>query len=501
MLKAQPPSGGTLDLNIMPKVNTTITQILASIQDEYSNLGVSSLRLDNTHFQASNLTDDINRASSLLRLFGNAVFISEYRRQVDRLVTETLIRLSGDEPHRQTVQLNIGALIDASKEQAGINFKSIIHRLRESGGEISLVITDLEEALKDTRIISTLREVIKQKSMPILGVTNMEGFRKLEGCPGLSGFLHFILAEKEGLQAKRNKSVLIIGATSLLGNAMYSLFSRKYVNVKGTGFSKASSLGFDKLDVTSEEEIKKHFSRYSDFDVVVYLAGEADADVAEQERDRARTLNIDAISIISRYANNCKFVYISSEYVFDGNTGPYGSASRAEPINYYGHTKLEGEKAALRNFSNVLVVRLGALYGYNGPNDKKTTVSKLIAGLDKTEPLKVDNVQIKHPILLEDAARTLLKLLDYGASGIYQANGPEGLNKQEMAERIAAMRSEVNGRIFSYPIVGIEQFGSAAKPINTHMVNVDTPRPFNEGIRFLLLKQKLLKEQKNHEKQ
>lgn len=476
-------------------------QILVSIQDEYSSLGVSSLRLDNTHSQASNLTNDINRASSLLRLFGNAVFISEHQRQADRLVSETLIQLSGDESHQQAVQLNIGTLIDANKEQAGINFRSIIHRLRESAGEISLVITDLEEALKDTRIISTLREAIKQKSIPILGVTNMAGFRKLEGCPGLSGFLNFILAEKEGLQAKRDKSVLIIGATSLLGNAVYSLFSREYANVKGTGFSKASSLGFEKLDVTSEEEIKKYFSRYSDFDVVVYLAGEADADVAEQERDRARALNIDAVSIIARYANNCKFVYISSEYVFDGNAGPYGSASRAEPINYYGHTKLEGEKTALRNFSNVLVVRLGALYGYNGPKDKKTTVSKLIAGLDKTEPLKVDNVQIKHPILLEDAARTLLKLLDYGAAGIYQVNGPEGLNKQEMAERIAAMRGEVTGHIFSYPIVGIEQFGNAAKPINTHMVNVDTPRPFNEGIRFLLLKQKLLKEQKNHEKQ
>lgn len=49
------------------------------------------------------------------------------------------------------------------------------------------------------------------------------------------------------------------------------------------------------------------------------------------------------------------------------------------------------------------------------------------------------------------------------------------------------MRNELTGRIFPYPIVGIEQTGAAAKPFNTHMVNVDTPRPFNEGIRFLLL--------------
>jgi dTDP-4-dehydrorhamnose reductase len=172
--------------------------------------------------------------------------------------------------------------------------------------------------------------------------------------------------------------------------------------------------------------------------------------------------------------------------VFDGSNGPYGTNSKAKPINYYGCTKLEGEEVSLKNFPKALIVRLGALYGYNGPYDKETTVSKLIASLDKDEPLKADNVQIKHPVLLEDAAETLLKLLDYDAAGIYQVNGPEGLNKQEMAEKIAAVKSKLVGKNFAYPIVGIEQPGIAAKPLNTHMVNIDTPRPFEEGISFLL---------------
>jgi len=294
---------------------------------------------------------------------------------------------------------------------------------------------------------------------------------------------------------------LIIGATSLFGSAVYSLFSREYKSVKGTGFSKAEILGFDKLDVTSEGEIKKYFLENPDFDIVIYIAGEADADEAEKARDRARRLNVNAVSTIARYAENCKFVYISSEYVFDGSSGPYGSYSQAKPINYYGRTKLEGERASLEHFSNALVVRLGALYGYNGPNDKKTSVSKIIASLDKPEALEADNLQIKHPILLDDAARTLLKLLDYGVSGIYQTNGSEGLNKREMAEQIAAVRSEVAGRIFSYPIVGVKQTGVAAKPLNTHMVNVDTPRFFNEGVRSLFLKQGLSGEKKDNENQ
>ncbi len=472
----------------MPKVNNTIAQILSSIQDKYSGMGTTLISLDSVHPQADGSNNDIGRALSLVKSFGNVVFISESRAQGDGLAAQALAQLSNDGFYRQAVQLDIKALIGTNRDQAGFNFQGIIHRLQESKEKIGLIIVGLQEIAQDNRMVSMFREVIEQGSIAVLGITDMEGFRKLEEKPELSSLLQFILAEREGLQNKRDKSVLIIGATSLFGNAVYDLFSREYQNVLGTGFSKAAHLGFDKLNVTSEEEIKQYFSGQNDFDIVVYIAGEANADLAEKERDRTRALNTDAVSLIARYAKNCKFVYISSEYVFDGNSGPYGSGSAANPINYYGRTKLEGEKISLKSFPGALVIRLGALYGYNGPDDKETTVSKLIAGLDKPEPLKADNIQIKHPILLEDAARTLLKLLDYGASGIYQANGPEGLNKQEMAKRIGAAKNELTGRAYSCSIIGIEQAGIAGKPLNTHMVNVDTPRPFDEGIRYLLSK-------------
>lgn len=327
----------------------------------------------------------------------------------------------------------------------------------------------------------------------------MAGFRRLEGKPPVSGLLQFILVGGARHRASRNKSVLIIGATSLLGNAVYQLFSREYAFVKGTGFSKAGIFGFDKLDVTKEVEAGKYFSGQSDFDIVIYIAGQANADIAEKEREGAWLLNTAAVSHIARYAKKSKFVYISSEYVFSGNSGPYGSYSLAHPINYYGRTKLEGEELSLKSFPDSLVLRLGALYGYNGPTDKETSVSKLIAALERAEPIRADNLQIKHPLLLEDAAGTLLKLLDCGASGIFQANGPEGLNKQEMAGRIAQALKEVSGCAFSYSIVGVEQPGIAAKPLNTHMVNVDTPRPFDEGVRFMLQKQGAFKEEGAHE--
>lgn len=461
---------------------------------QYPELGISRLEAGDPGPVASLFGANVDRAVSLLSKFNNAVFIVDGRGQDEfGLIVATANKFPGE-----VFRLDAKQFIKASGARPEARLEEILGVLENKREKTLLVITSLEEFAKDERPANLLQGIVKEASLFMLGMTTIGGFRQLEKRPHLAGCLQFILSEKAPRTNKRDKSVLIIGATSLLGNAVYSLFSREYSLVRGTGFSKAASLGFDKLDVTSEEEIKKYFSKNRDFDIVAYIAGEADADAAEKERDRARILNVDAVSGIARYAQDCKFVYISSEYVFDGNTGPYGSGSKASPINYYGRTKLEGEEASLKNFPNALVLRLGALYGYNGPSDKKTSVSKLIAALDRPEPLEADNVQIKHPILLEDAARTLLKLLDYVASGIYQANGPEGLNKQEMAERIAAVRSEVTGRTFANPIVGIEQAGAAAKPLNTHMVNVDTPRPFDEGVRFMLLKQKAFKDKDNH---
>ncbi|MBN2830689.1 MAG: sugar nucleotide-binding protein [Candidatus Omnitrophica bacterium] len=437
--------------------NNIIEQILVPIQGKHLKAEGKAV---------SGLRPEVGRGLSLAKALGNAVFISESQAQQDSLIAQTACHLSSSKPSRQIVQLNTRLLIDSAK---------------------------------DNYLVSALCEVITQKSLFILGATNINGFRKLEETPALSGFLQFILTGKEGIKVKRDKSVLIIGATSFFGRAVYQLFNREYKSVRGTGFTKAGVLGFDKLDITSKEEIKEYFLKHPHFDIVIYIAGEADADLAEKEQKRAKALNIDAVKLLSEYANNSKFAYISSEYIFDGDNAPYGSVSEANPINYYGRTKLEGEKVTLKNFPDYLVLRLGALYGYNGPDDKKTTASKIVTGLDRPEPLEADTFQIKHPVLLEDAAGTLLKLIDYGLTGVYQTNGAEGLNKLEMTNRIKEVYSDLTGRIFSYPIIGIEQAKVAGKPVNTHMVNVDTPRPFNEGIRFMLLKQKAPKEEHKHD--
>jgi len=85
-----------------------------------------------------------------------------------------------------------------------------------------------------------------------------------------------------------------------------------------------------------------------------------------------------------------------------------------------------------------------------------------------------------------DAALSLVRLLDYKAEGIYQANGAVGVNKVELAKQMADVWSEDRGYAFAKLIRGNRKTDMSDNPRDTEMVNVDTPRSIKDGIRFMI---------------
>lgn len=108
--------------------------------------------------------DDIARALSLIKLFGNAVFICESRKQRERLAAETLNRLSYNGADQRPLRISIKALINKHKLRAGLNFQNTIQLLQEAPAKTGLIITDMEEAVQDSGIESALRGAIEKKS-------------------------------------------------------------------------------------------------------------------------------------------------------------------------------------------------------------------------------------------------------------------------------------------------------------------------------------------------
>ncbi|MFA5088075.1 MAG: ROK family protein [Candidatus Omnitrophota bacterium] len=287
----------------------------------------------------------------------------------------------------------------------------------------------------------------------------------------------------------RLQKVHVIGATSFLGRKLYESLKSSYAEVVGTGFEKAEEMGLVKLDVTNEEDVSRYFETVSDNDIVIYAAGWTDVDSAAQERGRARALNVEAVNYIAKCFQG-KFVYISSDNVFDGrSTDPYKVSDQANPVNYYGKTKLEGEQATLSNFTKIppMVLRLGELYGYNGETGKETFAAKVISALEEGRVVVADRYSWKGPILIDDVASGVATLLGNNSSGIHQLNGPQRLTKFLWAQKIAKVWSEVTGKE-SPKIQGEKAQYQEPRPQDSYMQS-DLKSSAVERGTYLLLKQ------------
>lgn len=162
---------------------------------------------------------------------------------------------------------------------------------------------------------------------------------------------------------------------------------------------------------------------------------------------------------------NSKLIYLSSDYIFDGESQKkYTEESEASPVNYYGQTKLEGQKIVEENLDNYIIIRPGILYGYNSEEDRETYITKVIKTLKENKKLYVDNKVIKYPTLIDDVALAIKELIEIDAKGVYHVASSEPVTRYEWAKRIA--------KIYNLPeknIIAKNEGYKAKKPLNVFL--------------------------------
>lgn len=231
------------------------------------------------------------------------------------------------------------------------------------------------------------------------------------------------------------KKVLLTGADGMLGQDLSAVLEDEGYEVIETNRKT--------LDVTDFEQAEKVLNEYNP-DFVVHCAAYTNVDGAEENLEIATKINVVGTENIARICanKNITLVYISTDYVFDGEKKePYIPSDKPNPLNNYGKTKLEGEKAVQKYCKKFYIARTSWLYGHYGKNFVET----MISFADKPE-LKVVDDQIGCPTWTVELSNGIVNLLEEMPEfGIYHICGSGQTSWYGFAQEIfRIMGKEVN---------------------------------------------------------
>ncbi|GIW43244.1 MAG: NAD(P)-dependent oxidoreductase [Candidatus Binatia bacterium] len=246
--------------------------------------------------------------------------------------------------------------------------------------------------------------------------------------------------------------ILVIGASGFVGRALLEEFSGA---AEGTYFQHPQA-GLRFLDMRDADAVAKmlHEVRPS---WVLLPAAQPHVDWCEEHREESREINVQGSANVARAAREAgaRVVFFSSDYVFDGASGPYDEGAAPAPVNVYGRQKLEAEQQILEANPANVVVRVCGVYGYESP--PKNFVMTLLRRLQGGETVRVPSDQWGTPTYVRDIARVVRGLVEKGEAGIWHVAGPDWLPRHEFAHRVCAFFGLDAQRIQPVPTAALQQ--------------------------------------------
>lgn len=235
-----------------------------------------------------------------------------------------------------------------------------------------------------------------------------------------------------------NKRVLFIGGSGLLAVNWANQITNHYdvhlgLHSRIVKFKGAVTI---QLDTESTADLIQYF-RLHQIDIVINCAGLTSVEECELNPILAHQLNT---IIPSRLASICKdleikFVHISTDHLFSGNSAYTTEDQETDPQNVYGKTKLQGEQEVIKENEDALVIRTN-FYGW-GTTYRKSFSDFVIAGLRNSENIALFEDVYYTPILIDELVTSVHGLLDLDANGIFNVVGNERVSKLEFGRSLA----------------------------------------------------------------
>ncbi len=262
--------------------------------------------------------------------------------------------------------------------------------------------------------------------------------------------------------------ILVTGGSGMLGHRLMRLAKLDH-DVWGTYHTQRVDIdgcAMVVLDVTNEIEVRDRLSAIAP-DIVIHTAALTDVDECETAPDKAELINGTGTRFVAATSEQlgARFVYISTDYVFDGARGDYVEDDRTNPVNQYGKSKLLGETWALKLCSRALILRT-TMYGLKIP-PKVGMMESLVAALRNGKPLARFVDQFFNPLYTGQLSQIILRLIDLERTGLYHVGASDKVSRLQFAERVAALWAAGGSEIRPVPFRQIENL--APRPRDTSL--------------------------------
>lgn len=235
--------------------------------------------------------------------------------------------------------------------------------------------------------------------------------------------------------------ILITGANGKLGQRTVS-FYKNFKNIELLTISIEEKPVIDgaeylQCDITDREKVKKVVFDYCP-DFIINTAAYTNVDKSETDREAAWKVNVKAVEYLSESARviDAHIIHISSDYLFDGKSGPYAENAVPNPLGYYGRTKLASENVLRLSGCYYTIIRTNVLYG-NAADSSPDFVKWVINSLNGGEKIKIVTDQINNPTFIDDLVQGINKIIEFGKTGVYNIGGREFISRYDFTMLIA----------------------------------------------------------------
>jgi len=232
------------------------------------------------------------------------------------------------------------------------------------------------------------------------------------------------------------KKILVTGAFGQLGTSLCEVLSNKSILATGRIITTTEKYRSMELDITNQKNVEELIHNYKP-DIIIHLAAMTDVDGCEKDPEIAFDINVRATENLLKNFRG-KFIYISTDYVFDGEEGPYSEDDKVNPVSVYGKTKLYGESLIKESDIDWVILRSNIIFSYND-RTKASFVNWVVDSLKRKQIITVVNDQWNNPTWTNDLANVISMIIKKNISGLYHYGGGDFLNRLEFAKMIASV--------------------------------------------------------------